>query len=129
MWNLVTDPTIPLETKKKPTQKLGTSQRISYRKLVADLRFRHLSLGSTFVAETCFTFPKPLIPYISYIILLFISVVHVQQTSYKKTACFDIGLFLAAWSLLANGHGQWFSHFFPTVAAIDSILASVCYEA
>ena len=46
MWNLVTDPTIPLETKKKPTQKLGTSQRISYRKLVADLRFRHLSIGT-----------------------------------------------------------------------------------
>lgn len=44
MWNLVTDPTIPLETKKKPTQKLGTSQRISYRKPVADLRFRHLFL-------------------------------------------------------------------------------------
>jgi len=46
MWNLVTDPTIPLETKKKPTQKLGTSQRISYRKLVADLRFRHLSIDT-----------------------------------------------------------------------------------
>ncbi len=45
MWNLVTDPTIPLQTKKKLTQKLGTSQRISYRKLVADLRFRHLFIG------------------------------------------------------------------------------------
>ena len=52
MWNLVTDPTIPLETKKKPTQKLGTSQRISYRKLVADLRFRHLS-----IVQRCWPWP------------------------------------------------------------------------
>ena len=35
----------PLRTKKKSTQKLGTSQRISYRKLVADLGFRDLFIA------------------------------------------------------------------------------------
>ena len=74
MWNLVTDPTIPLETKKKPTQKLGTSQRISYRKLVADLRFRHLFIGASAAVSAAaaarpfphypalFPFPFPCVP-------------------------------------------------------------------